>query len=204
MAPSREIGGQNLGSADMDDAKAFNRGKGRVLAAMIASLVAAIAALAWYLMQNRENEYAELGKRVNGLRSQYFDGFLVCALPGSKVNELKSDAQLRDELHGRGGAGARYAGHLRNNCSPSLRELEVQLRALIAPESAKPLIQGMVDGTSKMRAGVEAYASHLEGLSEAYVREAAEPELEGLTRGWYEFRKAHVEFNKTAREQLGR
>lgn len=187
-----------------DDPAAFNKGKGRVLAAMVGALIAAVAAFGWYVAQGKESPYAALGKQVNGLRTQYFDGFLVCALPGKKASEIKNDGELRDELHGRGAAGARYAAHLRNACSAPLRELDIRLQALAPPAEATPALQGMAAGVTKMRVGTEAYIAHLEGLTGGYDRAAAEPELAPLVRGWYEFRKAHGEFNRLVKEQLGR
>ncbi len=203
MNESPRATGAELTASD-DEAKAFNKGKGRVLAAMIGSLIAAVAAFAWYLTQDQVEPYAELGKQINGLKTQYFDGFLVCALPGARLAELKNDAALREQFHGRGRAGARYGAHLRDRCAPPLRELATRLRALQPPAESAPLVSAMGAGATKMRVGVDGYAAHLDILTGAYDQAAAEPELEPLIRGWYEFRKAHADFNHLVREKLGR
>jgi hypothetical protein len=187
-----------------DEAKAFNQGKGRMLAAMIATLLAVVGGAGWYLAQDQPEPYGELGKQINGLRTQYFDGFLVCALPGKQVAEIKSDGELRDEFHSRAAAGARYATHLRGKCSTTLRELHTRLRALMPPAKAAPLVTAMADSARKMTAGVDTYAAHLESLPAAYDKAAAQPEIESLVRGWYEFRKSHGDFNRLIRQELGR
>lgn len=204
MSESPNVGGVGLGDTALEDAKAFNKGKGRVLAAMIASLVAAMVFMGWYLSQDQSDPYGELGKQVNGLKSQYFDGFWVCALPGQKVSELKNDADLRDALHQRGSAGERYATHLRGKCSASLRELSTRLRALPPSDEAAPFVKGMADAATKLSVGMESYAAHLDNLDGAYDRAAAEPELETPVRGWFEFRTAHVEFNRFVKDKLER
>lgn len=205
MNQSSGVGGAGLGdNTALDDAKAFNKGKGRTLAVMIAMLLVAVAALAWYLSQDQGDAYGEVGKQVNGLKSQYFDGFLVCALPGTRPSDLKNDADLRSQLHQRGRAGARYAAHLRDKCMAPLRELGTQLRALLPPAETAPPVKAMAEATAKISAGVDGFASHLDALPAAYDEAAAEPETDGIVRGWYEFKKAHAEFNQLVRTKLGR
>lgn len=205
MNQSSDIGGAGLSDkAELDDAKAFNKGKGRTLAVMIAMLLVAVAALAWYLSQDQGDAYGEVGKQVNGLKSQYFDGFLVCALPGTRLTELKSDAELRSQLHQRGRAGSRYAAHLRDKCAAPLRELGTRLRALLPPTETAPQVKAMADAAAKISAGVDGFANHLDALPGAYDEAAAEPETDGIARGWYEFKKAHAEFNQLVRAKLGR
>lgn len=192
---------EGLGAA-AEDAKAFNKGKGRLLFAMLGLLLAALLAFGWYLVQDQPNPYGELGKQVNGLRSQYFDGFWTCALPGKRLAEIKSDVDLRGELHARAEAGPRYADHLTSKCKPMVSELSVRLRALIPPQEAKPSVAAMVDALAKMDSGARRFAEHVQQQEGGYVAEAAEPSQSDLVRGWYEFRKAHGALNKLVRDQL--
>lgn len=187
----------------LEDAKAFNKGKGKLLFGMIALAVSALAAFGWYLVSEQPNPYSGLGRQVNGLRGEFFDGFWTCALPGALLSDIKSDADLRAELHQRGTAGTRYGQHLTEDCEPMLRELGVRLRALLPPERAEAHVGALVEGVTKMIQGLQRYADYL-GSAEGYDAEAAEPELETLVRGWYEFRKAHVELNQEIKRQLGR
>lgn len=206
MSESPNFGSADLGdaAAAIEDAKAFNKGKGRLLAAMIALLVAALGGFAFYLIQDQPNPYAELGKQVNGLRSTEFDGFWTCALPGTKPADIKNNGALIEEIHNRGVAGARYATHLQSKCSPPLRELGTRLRALLPPDEAAPLVKAMADATTKIDVGVGAYAGHLQNLEGPYDRDAASSEIEGLARGWYDFRTAHAQLNKLVKAKLGR
>ncbi len=206
MSETPNFGSAGLGDAAsaLEDAKAFNKGKGPLLAAMIGIVVAALAAFTFYLIQDQPNPYAELGKQVNGLRSGGFDQFWTCALPKTNPGELKSNSDLEEQLHSRGAAGARYAAHLQNKCAPPLRELGTRLRALLPPSEAAPMLKQMADAVTKIDVGVTSYAGHLQTLEGPYVRENAESELDGMVRGWYDFRKAHADLNKLVKAKLGR
>jgi hypothetical protein len=198
---------ENLDLSDraaLEDAKAFNKGKGKLLSGMLGMLALALAAFAWYLVQDQPNPYGELGKQVNGLRGQYFDGFWTCALPGKRLVELKNDQELRDELNTRAAARERYAQHLSNKCRPQTQELIVRLRALLPPDEAKKSVQEMIAGLTKIDEGAGQFAQYLQGLEGPYVAEAGEPAMSGLVRGWYDFRKAHAALNQLVREKLQR
>jgi hypothetical protein len=188
----------------LEDAKAFNKGKGRLLFVMIAFVLLAVAGFAWYLVQDQPNPYGELGKQVNGLRGQYFDAFWTCALPGKQLAALKNDGELRAEIHLRAESAERYAQHLSNKCRPETSELITRLRALMPPDEARPLLQQMIEGLIKMDTGTRAFADYLQGLQGPYAAEEGEPALSGLVRGWYEFRKAHAELNQLVRTKLNR
>lgn len=188
----------------LEDAKAFNKGKGRLLFVMIAFVLLAMATFAWYLIQDQPNPYGELGKQVNGLRGQYFDAFWTCALPGKQLGALKNDGDLREEIHQRAVSAERYAQHLSNKCRPETSELITRLRALMPPDEARPLLQQMIEGLIKMDGGTRAFAEYLQGVQGPYSAEEAEPNLSGLVRGWYEFRKAHAALNQLVRTKLNR
>lgn len=205
MADTPQYGERDLSDrAALEDAKAFNKGKGALLFVMLGLLALALLGFGWYLVQDQPNPYGELGKQVNGLRGQYFDGFWTCALPGKRLSELKNDGELRAELHTRGEALARYGQHLSSKCRHEARELGVRLSALLPPDDARPLIKQMVDALHKMDEGTRAYADYLQGTDGPYQPEAAEPAMVGLVRGWYEFRKAHGVLNQLVRDKLGR
>ncbi len=206
MGDTPDFGSAGLGETGsaFEDAKAFNQGKGRLLAAMIAMVVAALGGFGFYLVQDQPNPYAELGKQVNRLRSAGFDQFWTCALPNTNPADLKNNEDLLGELHGRGAAAGRYAAHLQNECAPPLRDVATRLRALLPPEDAAVHVKAMADAASKIELGVTTYAGHLRALEGPYARDAATPELEGLVRGWYEFRKAHAELNRLVKTRLGR
>jgi hypothetical protein len=205
MGETPDFGSLGLGdNAALEDAKAFNKGKGKLLAGMLSIVVLAVGAFAWYLVQDQPNPYGELGKQVNGLRGSGFDAFWTCALPGTRPGDLKSDADLRTELHQRGAAGARYGTHLRSKCQPGLRELAARLRALLPPEDAAVKVKAMADAVTKMDVGTSRFATHLDTLEGGYSAESAESEQADLVRGWYDFRTAHAELNKLVKDRLGR
>ena len=204
MADTPQFGARDISDrAALEDAKAFNKGKGPLLFAMLGMLALALLGFGWYLVQDQPNPYGELGKQINGLRGQYFDGFWTCALPGKQLGELKNDGDLRAELHTRGEALGRYGAHLSGKCRNEARELTVRLSALLPPDDARPLVTQMVEALRKMDDGTRSYADYLQS-AEAYQTEAAEKAMLGLVRGWYEFRKAHAALNQLIRDKLGR
>jgi hypothetical protein len=205
MAETPKFGERDVSDrAALEDAKAFNKGKGALLFAMLALLALSVLGFGWYLVQDQPNPYGELGKQINGLRGQYFDGFWTCVLPGKRLAELKNDGDLRGELHTRGEALARYGQHLSGKCRSEARELSVRLSALLPPDDARPLVAQMVDALHKMDDGTRAYADYLQSVEAPYQADAAEPAMVGLVRGWYDFRKAHAALNQLIRDKLGR
>jgi hypothetical protein len=205
MADTPQFGERDVSDrAALEDAKAFNKGKGSLLFVMLGLLALALVGFGWYLVQDQPNPYGELGKQINGLRGQYFDGFWTCALPGKRLSELKNDGDLRAELHTRGEALARYGQHLSSKCRSEAQELSVRLSALLPPDDARPLVKQMVDALHKMDDGTRAYADYLQSVEPPYKAESAEPAMLGLVRGWYEFRKAHAALNQLIRDKLGR
>jgi hypothetical protein len=205
MGDTPNFGSPELSNQDLlEDAKAFNKGKGKLLFGMVFFVLVAVLGFAFYLVQDQPNPYGELGKQVNGLRGQYFDAFWTCALPGKRLSELKSDADLRAELDARAESGARYGQHLTRDCQPNIRELVVRLKALLPPDAARESVQNMIGGLQKMDKGASSFADYLEGLENAYEPAAAQPAMNGLVRGWYEFRKEHADLNQLVRSQLKR
>jgi hypothetical protein len=188
----------------LEDAKAFNKGNGKTLFGMLGMLALALAAFAWYLVQDQPNPYGELGKQVNGLRGQFFDGYWTCALPGKRLVEIKNDQDLRTELDTRAVAKERYAQHLSNKCGTQVSELIVRLRALLPPDDARKNIQEMIEGLIKVDKGSKQFAEYLAGLEGPYASEAGAPAMSELVRGWYEFRKGHAALNQLVREKLER
>jgi hypothetical protein len=205
MAETPKFGERDVSDrAALEDAKAFNKGKGALLFAMLGLLALSVLGFGWYLVQDQPNPYGELGKQINGLRGQYFDGFWTCVLPGKRLAELKNDGDLRGELHTRGEALARYGQHLSGKCRSEARELSVRLSALLPPDDARPLVAQMIDALHKMDDGTRAYADYLQSVEGPYQADAAEPAMVGLVRGWYDFRKAHAALNQLIRDKLGR
>ncbi len=185
------------------EAKAFNKGKGRMLALMIALGCAAIFGFAWFLLSEQPNPYSALGKQANGLKKQHFDAFWACALPGKVVAEVKSDVDLRAELDVRAVAGARYAAQLRG-CLTSITNLSAQLSALLPPDDAVEYVRGMAKGAKNVSAGAEEFARYLDSLEGEYEPHDAVRKADVLVRGWYEFRKSHADLNVLLKAKLGK
>jgi hypothetical protein len=198
--------GQNARQSTGDvDAAALHKGRGRMLAAMIVAGLVALVGLAVYMSSGDEEKYSTFGKNINRIDDRYFDGFWGCALRGKKLADLKSDQDLRNELHRRAeNGGQRYGAHLREECMGALGELESRLNALIPPDDLQPEVRDLVDAVERLRSAMSDYIGYLDRLEGAYDRDAATQLMTPIARAWYDYRKTHSAINTKLGEKLGR
>jgi hypothetical protein len=187
-----------------DDEAALKRGKGGVFGALAVIFVLGAVGL-WFLMGNDDNArvYGELGRQLNGLKQAHFDQFWGCALSGANLASIKTNTDIESQLAGRARErGQNYAFYLRDKCAAKLKEIEPTLDTLIVPEDLKAPVNEMKAATSKLRAGIGGLISYLDNPELHYDETAAAPYLENITRGWFEFRKAHGDLNKVLKSRL--
>jgi hypothetical protein len=199
-SPKSELAGGSFA----DDEAALKRSKGGVFGALAVILVLAAAGL-WFLMGRGDDArvYGELGKQLNGLKRSHFDMFWGCALPGANVSEIKTNTELASEVEGRARErGQNYALHLRDKCAGKLAEIEPTLDTLIVPDDLKPSVEGMKSATSKLRSGVSGLISYLDNPELHYDSAASSAYVDNITRGWFDFRKAHADLNKVLKTRL--
>jgi hypothetical protein len=202
MATSQNKAG--LAGSFADDEAALKRGKGGVFGVLAVILVLAAGGL-WFLMGKGDDArvYGELGKQLNGLKQAHFDQFWGCALSGANLASIKTNTDLETQLEGRAQErGQNYALYLRDKCADKLKEIEPTLDTLIVPDDLKAPVTEMKASTSKLRAGVSALISYLDNPELHYDHAAAGVYLENITRGWFEFRKAHADLNKVLKSRL--
>jgi hypothetical protein len=202
MATSQNKAG--LAGSFADDEAALKRGKGGVFGAL-AVIVALGAAGLWFFIGKDDDTrvYAELGRQLNGLKQAHFDLFWGCALSGANLASIKTNTDLATQLDGRASErGQNYAIHLRDKCQGKLAEIEPTLDTLIVPEDLKGPVNEMKASTSKLRAGVGGLISYLDTPELHYDAAAADVYIQNITRGWFEFRKAHVELNAVLKSRL--
>lgn len=197
--------GDPLGSLDADE-RAMKKGKGRMLAAMIVAGVAAVAAVALYLASGGQDAYATFGKKINGLDERHYDAFWGCAFQGYDLKRIRSDQDLRNQLHMRAEQGrARYGAHLRDACLPKLAAMEPELKALVPPEGLAPEVRTLTDSVSDLRGGLSDYIAYLDGLDkdEPYDREAASDQVGRIAKAWYDYGVAFSTLQKELKAHLG-
>lgn len=187
-----------------DDEAAMKRGKGGVFGAL-AVIFVVIAVGLYFLVGNDDDArvYGELGRQLNGLKQAHFDQFWGCALSGANLASINTNTELEGQLVGRARErGQSYAIYLRDKCAGKLTDIEPTLDTLIVPEDLKEPVNEMKASTSKLRAGIGALISYLDNPELHYDDAAAEPYIESVTRGWFDFRKAHTKLNKVLKSRL--
>src|SRR5687768_10327913 len=81
-----------------DDEKALKKGRGWVLVAGIIAALVVVAGLIFVLASEQPDQYGTIGRQINGIRQEHFDGFWMCALPDEQLDQLRTDRNLRDAI----------------------------------------------------------------------------------------------------------
>lgn len=200
LGPPSPLGG---GSLDADE-KALKKGNTTVLVAGAAAAVAVMVGVVALLFNEQPTEqYERIGREVNRLKSANFDGFWVCALPGQRLDGLRSDQDLRQAIGERVSRGPqRYAQHVRQQCMVKLDEHQAPLDGLIAPPDLQNEIERLGTALADLRAGWADYLEHL-AQTETYDEAADAPRVNKIAKGWYDYKHAHGAINAAIRERLG-
>ncbi|MFW5875892.1 MAG: hypothetical protein ACOCXM_04090 [Myxococcota bacterium] len=180
-------------------------GRGRMMAGMILAVVLAAGAVALYLGSGGDEAYASFGKEVNGLDRSRYDGFWGCVMQGLDLDRIRSDRDLRNQLHKRAERGrSRFGSHVRDQCLPELAELEPGLEAIVPPEGMGEPLRAMSDAVSRLRGAFSDYVAHLDGLEEEepYSEEAASDHVGAIAKAWYDYTMALSELNRELKSRL--
>lgn len=198
--PMSPLGGPSLEAEE----KAMRKGKGRMLAAMILAVVAALALAILFLASGGEAEaYRTFGRNINGLKQEHFDQFWGCALRGENVSDITDNAALMSQIDRRAlQGGDRYVAQVRDECLGKLGDLRPKLVALIPPEGMAQDVDQLAEATSQLQSAWSNFISHVE-TAESYSSEAAEAPITQIARGWYDFKRIHSGLNSKIREKIG-
>ncbi len=190
------------------DSKAMKSGRGRMLAAMIGSVVLAVIALIAYMASGGETEmYSQFGRNINGLRTNNFDVFWGCALRGENLGDINDNTALMAAINRRAANGrGNYARHVRDECMETLAELEPALQALIPPPEMQEKVRELEGAVGQGRSAWSGYIAYLEGIpeGEGYDEEDASEHVTAVARSWYDYRRLHNELNGMIAEKLDR
>jgi hypothetical protein len=199
FTPLTPIGGPTL----EEEEKAMRSGRGRMIAAMALAVIAAIAGLVFFVSSQQPSEYGQLGRQLNGMRTDHFDAFWACALPRVDLRDLRNDQQLRDEIADRAATPRPYAQHVRTECMVRLDEHLPPLAALIVPADLEAGATQLRTAIETLRTAWARFLDHLDHI-EAFDRDDAETSalLTAIARGWFDYRVAHNALNDTIRSHL--
>lgn len=199
FAPLPPVGGPSL----EEEERAMKSGRGRMIAAGAFAVIAAVGALGWFMSTGGENEYAQVGQQINGMRSGHFDMFWSCALPREDVRDIDTAAELKAAV-GRFAANPGYSRIIRTECLVHLDEHRAPLNALIAPPELSAPIAELSTALAALRTAWDALLEYLDRPDMHF--DAEDPEADGLltavVRGWFDYRVAFGHVNDAVREHL--
>jgi hypothetical protein len=203
--PNVAAGRGALGTVGVPLARAgvsFRRGRGLMLAGLLGALGVGLAGL-WQLLSHDDEArvYGELGRSINGIRQQYFDGFWECALSGLPARGLRSNTELIEWLRmlAQDSGAQDYAAHLREDCAQKLDPIGPRLGQLIAPPDLAQDVATLQRSAAQLQTHLAAWTACLD-RSQPSCDDARE--LNGIARGWFEFQAAHASINKTLKLRL--
>lgn len=198
FTPLTPIGGPSLEQEE----KALRSGRGKMLAGMIAAVLAAAAGLAWFVSTSGPSEYGQLGRQINGMRGEHFDAFWACALPREDLRDLRSNEQLVAEVAERAAQPRAYAAHVRTQCMVHLDEHLAPLDALILPDDLQPAVQSLRAAVEAQRSAWQAFLQYLDRVEGGFDAEDAQAQLGAIARGWYDYKVAHGQINDVLRSHV--
>jgi hypothetical protein len=202
--PRPPLGGPSLA----EEEKALKKGSTGVLVGGVVAALVVAGGLGFVLLQTGGDDreaYSAIGRQVNGMKQEHFDGFWGCALPGHPLDRLGSDRDLRRAIHERARrAPARYAGHVRSECMVELTEHEPGLRQLIAPDDLSGQLEELTGALVSLRESWDDYIAALErgDHAEGYDEAAYQQQITRIAKGWHDYKHAYSETNDTIRGHL--
>ena len=206
------VGGGNqpplgVGSSLADDEKALKKGNTGPLVIGLLAAIAVVGGLGYVLLQQGDEDgeqYRTIGRAINGMKKEHFDSFWACALPGQRLELLRSDQDLRASINSRASRSPQaYAALVRTQCLVKLAEHGPRVRELIAPEDLHDQLQALTTSITDLNAGWAAYIAHLEQTTEGYDEAAAASTINKIAKGWYDYKHAHNELNTSIRTRIG-
>ena len=138
----------------------------RMLLGLLALLGLGGAGL-WQLLSHDDEArvYGELGRKINGIRQLFFDGFWECALDGEGIDarSVRNNTELTHWLRTLSDdADAKdYAAHLRDDCASTLEPIAPELDQLIVPADLKADVSRLQRAATHLKQSVDDWISCL-------------------------------------------
>jgi hypothetical protein len=196
--------GASSGPSLADEERAIGGGGGRgtMLAAIVIFGLLSLGGLVFVLRSGGESEYSPLGRQLNGMRQEHFNGFWSCALPREDLDDLVGAPQVVAAITERAHSSPHaYATLVRSTCMHHLDEHTPLLTALITPEDMHAGMSALEAALRSLHDAWIAYLNYLDGLSGAYDREDphAVELVTAVARGWYDYKIALGTLNDVIR-----
>jgi hypothetical protein len=200
----READDKPLPVALVDVDGAMHKGRAGSLLMMGALALALLGGLVFLVGgDDQARVYGEIGKKINGLKRADFDQFWGCALKDANVGELKSNAELMDQVGGRAERrGRAYGVYVREQCLRRLEAVGPQLESLIVPQDLQTDVAALKQANGELRSAWSDFIAYLDDPDLDYDEEKAQPLLQHVARGWYDFKRAHGAINKTIKSRI--
>ncbi len=182
--------------------KALKKGNWRMLAGMILAVLAAGAALAFFMAPDEREAYREFGKHVNGADEEHFDQFMGCVFQNVDLRNIHTNADFAAQIQRRSMQGTRrYGAYVRERCMPKLSGMQPKLDVLIPPEDFRAELRTLNEAIGTFRTSWSEFIAFLDTVT-AYDPDAANPGINKISRAWYDYRRAHGALNRKLRERL--
>jgi hypothetical protein len=184
--------------------RSMHKGRAGSLVLMGALLLALLGGLAFLVGgDDQARVYGELGRQINGLKHAAFDQFWGCALQGENIADIKSNSELMAQVGGRAEErGRAYGVHVRDACLSKLEGVGPQLESLIVPQDLQADVAALKQASGELRSAWSNYVAYLDNPELDYQEREAQPYLQHIARGWYDFKRAHAAVNKTIKSRL--
>lgn len=186
-----------------DEEKAMRGGKGglyAILGGIVLLIVGGI--LAFVLSEKDVEAYETLGRNVNGIKGELFEGFWHCAFQGNE--DVGNNTELVREINERASTGGqRYGAYLQRECMPKVGQLEERLRALIPPDDMVQPTNDLIDAAQAMQGAAADFVGYLGRIEGGYDESDARSQVSALARGWFDYKNAHNAVNAAIAEKIG-
>lgn len=198
-----QIGGDKPTSlADDEKAIGGGGGTGTMIAAIVVFGLLAVGGVVLFMRSGGESEYSQLGRQINGMRSEHFDSFWSCALPREDIRDLHTADDVISNVNDRARSSPHaYAQLVRSQCMTHLDEHAAPLTALIVPADLQPSVEQLRTALNAETAAWTAYLAYLDQLPGGYDGEDPEATrlVTAVARGWYDYKVAHGAVNEVIR-----
>lgn len=202
MAESDDIAATRGAIAEAEDMMRSGR-RGPLIGMIVVGVLVVGGLVALISGGDEQRVYGEMGKKINGIKQSKFDQFWACALPGTNLKDVRSNADLTSQINVRASEKGRAFGvYVRQKCLDTLVDVAPQLDTLIVPEDLKGDVASMRKSVEDLRSAWSSMISYLDNPELSYQYEDAEPRINEITRAWFEFKKAHASLNKTLKTKL--